>query len=99
MSTEIICVIITSLTAITTAIIGRKSIKNQEQQKKREERRREESLLNLDMTVAAMDLTEVCANALTGGHNNGNVEEARKKVLSCREKYKEFQRKVISEEI
>ena len=44
---------------------------------KHAELRRKESLLSLEMMDATLQLSIVTSNALTGGHNNGNVERAR----------------------
>ena len=57
---------------------------------KREGIRREEALLSLQMIDATMQLSLVASNALTNGHNNGNVEQARIAAQKAQERYKEF---------
>lgn len=51
------------------------------------------------MMDATMQLSIVSANALTNGHNNGNVEEARKAAQKAREDYERFLREVASQSI
>lgn len=96
---EIICTVITGIASIIVALVGYRISKSHKESEKRAERRKMESILSLEMVVATMELTEVCANALTGGHNNGNVAAAKKKCNCAREKYKAFQKEVVAEEI
>ena len=63
------------------------------------ERRKRESQLSIEMQAATLDLSIVCANALTGGVNNGNVEVARKKAKQAQDAYLAFEREVLSEEL
>ena len=42
------------------------------------------------MIDATMQLSLVASNALTNGHNNGNVEQARIAAQKAQERYKEF---------
>ena len=65
----------------------------------REKRREKEALLSMAMMDATMQLSIVSANALTNGHNNGNVEEARKAAQKAREDYERFLREVASQSI
>ena len=105
MSTEILCTIISALTTIAVAILGifqaREAKKNRkvlEDQDIKANRRKKESLLALKMQNASLELSIVCANALTGGHNNGNVEEAKKAAQKAREDYEQFLIEVMAED-
>ena len=61
--------------------------------------RREESLLSLHMMDATLQLSVVTSNALTGGHNNGNVERARAAAQKAANDYEEFMRKATIQEM
>lgn len=97
--TEIVCTIINGVIAITVAVIGYRLTKTKKEEELRNERRKSESLLCLELIDATMELSVACCNALTGGCNNGNVEEAKSKAKKAKDKYKEFERKVLAEEI
>lgn len=60
-------------------------------------RRAEESKLSMQMMDATMQLSIVSANALSGGHNNGNVEAAKEAAEKAQEEYQNFLRKVAAE--
>lgn len=73
------------------AAVDREEMK--EQAKRSEERaklRAEESTLSMQMINASLQLSVVCANALTGGHNNGNVEEAKVSAEKAQNEYEKF---------
>lgn len=109
---EIFGIIMTSVTTIIVAILGRSFKKTESDLKKREEemaklkeledkrsaRRAKEMRLSLDMMSATMDLSFACCNALCGGTNNGNVEKAKEKALKAEEAYIKFERDLVSEE-
>ena len=97
--TEIICTVINALGALLVAIVGYKVTKARKEEELRKERIKEETLLSLEINEATMDLSLACCNALTGGHNNGNVEEAKEKAIKAKEKYQLFERKILAEEI
>lgn len=97
--TEIICTIINGIMAIIVAVIGYKITKDKKDEELRNERRKAESLLCLELIDATMELSVACCNALTGGANNGNVEEAKNKAKKAKDKYKDFERKVLAEEL
>lgn len=50
------------------------------------------------MLNATLELSIVCANALAGGHNNGNVEEARIAAKQARDEYEKFVIEMAAEE-
>lgn len=50
------------------------------------------------MLDATLELSIVSSNALTNGHNNGNVEEARLAAKKAKEDYQAFLLEIMSEE-
>lgn len=97
--TEIICAAIAAAATIICAVIAGKSKKRDEKAEKRAELRRKESLLSLRMIDATLQLSVVSANALTNGHNNGNVERARVAAQEAAEEYKKFMEEITSQEV
>lgn len=100
---NILPVIISSISAIVVALIGAHSLKVEKANKKRaektdlrEQRREKESRLSMDMMYATMQLSIVSANALTNGHNNGNIEMAYKAAQEAKDKYDAFLKDVAS---
>lgn len=65
----------------------------------REAMRAEESRLSIQMMSATLQLSVVTANALTGGHNNGNVEKARTAAEEAMTEYTAFISKIASKEV
>lgn len=90
METEIIVSIITSISAIIVAVIGAVNIRLHHQEEKKAEQRAIEARLGMEMQVAAIELSDVIAIAVTGGHTNGNVEAARKKAKDAKKAYYDF---------
>lgn len=95
--------IIPALAGILVAIIeavaarDRKRVReSHEKQEKRAEIRAEESRLAMQLMDATLQLSIVNANAVTGGHNNGNVERARKAADKAQKEYHAFLEKVAS---
>lgn len=106
MSTEVICTIITAVASIIVAAIGintaKQNKRTEEANKRAEEHaklRQQESLLSLRMMDATLQLSVVTSNALTGGHNNGNVERAREAAKKAADDYEEFMRKITAHEV
>jgi len=97
--TTIICSLISVLGTIAVSIISARTAKSVKKSEKKEERRQQESMLSLQMMSATMELSVACCNALCGGTNNGNVKKAWDKAEKAAEAYKEFERKVLAEEI
>lgn len=91
--------IIPGLCTIICAWIGAKSEKRRKKDERRAQLRQNESLLSLRMMDATLQLSVVSANALTGGHNNGNVEAAREAAQKVAEEYQEFMRGVTAFEV
>lgn len=89
--------IISAIAAIVVAVIewrasqDRKILKKaQAEAEIRAQQREKESRLSMQMMDATLQLSVVTANALTGGHNNGNVEAARKAAEDASRAYKQF---------
>ena len=97
--TEAICAAISGLCAIFAACMGKMAGDCVHRSERRSELRRRESLLSLEMMDATLKLSVVTANALTGGHNNGNVERAREASKAAAQEYEEFKRRVTAHEL
>lgn len=102
---QIICAFLSAASAIAVAVIGfnvKKNEKRDQEQRNLEEQqqeiRRKESRLSLQLLDASIQLGIVCANALSGGHNNGNVEEARIAANKAREEYVKFLMETMANE-
>ena len=48
---------------------------------------------------ATLQLSVVTSNALTGGHNNGNVERAREAAQKAADEYEDFMLELTAHEI
>lgn len=89
--------IIPAVAAIIVAVIEaiaaherRQSKEEKEHAVHREQRREEEMRLSMRMMSATLQLSVVTANALTGGHNNGNVERAKDAAEKAETDYQAF---------
>lgn len=98
--------IIPALAAVAVALIEARAAKERKQTKEqkakeelREARRAEESRLSMQMMYATLQLSVVTANALTGGHNNGNVEQAKRAAEKAETEYQAFLQNVAAAEI
>ena len=96
---DIICAAIAGCASIIAAAIGLHVKKENKKMEHRAELRQRESLLSLRMMDATLQLSVVTSNALTGGHNNGNVERARIAANKAAEDYEEFLREVTAHEV
>lgn len=97
--TEIICAVVSALAAVVCALIARSSKAAASRAERHASLRERENLLMLKMTDANMQLAIVSANALTGGHNNGNVERARDAAKAAADEYMKFMREVTAHEV
>ena len=91
---------------IIVAIIEKNASKARQEQKEKDEKdeeraklRERESRLSMRMLDATLQLSIVEANALTGGHNNGNVETARKAAEAAQKEYTAFLQEIASHEV
>lgn len=88
--------------AVIEAVAAKERRQNKAQREKQERRaaqRAEESRLSMQMMDATLQLSIVSANALTNGHNNGNVERARIAAQKAQEEYEKFLQKLASNEL
>jgi hypothetical protein len=96
---EIICAAIAAIATIVAASIGLHVKHTNAQMEHKAALRQKESLLCLRMIDATLQLSVVSSNALTGGHNNGNVERARLAAQKAAADYEDFMRDLTSHEI
>ena len=96
---EIICALIAAACSVAVALIGRGVRASAARTERHAKLRQEEGLLSMKMMDATMQLCIVTANALTGGHNNGNVERAREASKIAAQEYENFMRRVTAHEV
>ena len=89
---SIICALIAAVAAIVVAGIETNNVKHRKREEKRRERRERETYLAMELQSATLDLAFVTSLAVTGGHTNGNVEEAQEKAKEAQENYRRFLR-------
>ena len=70
-----------------------------ERQKRHEEERANELRLSMCLIHATLQLSVVSSNALTGGHNNGNVERARLAAKKAEEEYDNFLKELGAKQV
>lgn len=88
----LICALISAVAMILVAIIETNNRKHRKREKARQERRERETYLAMELQSATLDLAFVTSLAVTGGHTNGNVEEAQNKAKEAQEAYRKFLR-------
>ena len=98
--------IITGLFTVLVAIIEliaakdrKESKKNQERLKRHEQQRAKETKLQMEMNSATLQLCVVTSNALTGGHNNGNVERARQAARDAEDAYNAYIQELAANQV
>lgn len=96
---EIICALIAAACSIAVTLIGRSVKASAARAERHAKLRQEEELLSMKMMDATLQLCIVTANALTGGHNNGNVERAREASRAAAREYEDFMRRVTANEV
>lgn len=74
-----------------------RATKDRRRSERRAALRAEESRLSMQFMDATCQLAEVSANALAGGHNNGNVEDAKEAASKAKAEYYEFLKKTSAE--
>lgn len=99
MTAEVICALIAGISSIVAAAIGWRVRRSNDRAEAHSQLRRKESLLSLRMLDATLQLSVVASNALTNGHNNGNVERARKAAKDAADAYENFMREVVATEV
>ena len=103
---KIFSVVFPAICTIIVAIIGKNTTKAQAEQKEKDEKaeeqaklRERENRLTMKMIYATLQLSLVEANALTGGHNNGNVERARAAAEAAQIEYHTFLQDIAAHEV
>ena len=106
MDPSVVCALIAAAASILVAAMSvhtkrtnDKVLKSSKDMEERAEVRKQESMLSLQMMDATLQLSIVCSNALTGGHNNGNVERARTAAEKAAKKYEDFIREVAADSL
>lgn len=96
---ELVSALAAPIAAIIVAIVEWRAAKDRKAMKKaqeladqRQKIRDDEMALLLDIMLANMQLSQVTARALSGGKNNGNVEEAEKSAANAVAKFNKFSR-------
>lgn len=92
----------TVLVAIIELIAAKdrkQSKKDQERLKRHEQQRAKETKLQMEMNSATLQLCIVTSNALTGGHNNGNVERARQAAKDAEEEYNAYIQELAANQV
>ena len=92
----------TVLVAIIELIAAkdRKQSKNDHERLKRHEQQRaKETKLQMEMNSATLQLCVVTSNALTGGHNNGNVERARQAAKDAEDAYNAYIQELAANQV
>lgn len=98
--------VISGLFMVVVALIEAQAAKDRkktkeetERQKQHEEERAKELRLSMRLIHATLQLGVVSANALTGGHNNGNVERARLTAEKAEEEYDDFLKELGAKQV
>lgn len=92
----------TVLVAIIELIAAKdrkESKKDQERLKRHEQQRAKETKLQMEMNSATLQLCVVTSNALTGGHNNGNVEMARQAARDAEDAYNAYIQELAANQV
>lgn len=92
----------TVLVAIIELIAAKdrkESKRDQERLKRHEQQRAKETKLQMEMNSATLQLCVVTSNALTGGHNNGNVERARQAARDAEEAYNAYIQELAANQV
>ena len=98
--------IIPAASAIVVAVIEALAARDRSRAKKQaetlkrhEQQRAEETRLAMAMNSATLQLCVVTANALPGGHNNGNVERAREAAQEAEDAYNQFIQRLAANQV
>lgn len=94
-----VAAVIVAIIEAIAAVDRKKTKKSRTEAEKHEKLRTEEARLSMKMMSATLQLSVVTANALTGGHNNGNVEAARLAAENAQADYQAFLQKVTAQEV
>lgn len=84
--------LINAIVLVVVALINRNQKTEHSKNEERAKAREKESRLSMDLMEATSELSDVIAIAVSGGHVNGNVEQARERAKLARENYRQFVR-------
>lgn len=103
---RVFAIVVPSALTIIIAVIGKRDAKDRkaaaERDARAEERaklREKESRLSMKMLDATLQLSIVTSNAVTGGHNNGNVERAKAAAEAAQIEYHTFLQDIAAHEV
>lgn len=91
-----------ALSGLALVVVAIIETRNTRQRKKSEERmalRERENRLGMELMCSTSQLSDVISIAVTGGHTNGNVEEAQQRARKAREAYDDFLRDIASHDV
>ena len=88
----VMCALISAVATVIVAAIETTNRRHRKREEHRRERRERESYLSMELQSATLELAFVTSLAVTGGHTNGNVEEAQEKAKQAQEAYRRFLR-------
>ena len=91
--------VVPAAAAVVVAIIEAIAAKERRATKADREWREKESRLSMQMMHATLQLSIVTSNAVTGGHNNGNVERARTAAEAAEKAYQDFLMEAAAHEV
>lgn len=96
---DIICASITAVAGIVVTLLSLHIKHANKRTDERAELRKKESLLSLSLMDSVLQLSLVCANALTNHENNGNVAKAYEAAQKSGESYKSFMHEITASSI
>jgi hypothetical protein len=88
----LICAFFSAFATVIVAVVETSNRRHRKREQARRERRERETYLAMELQSATLDLAFVTSLAVTGGHTNGNVEEAQDKAKEAQENYRKFLR-------
>lgn len=91
--------VIVAIIELIAAKDRKESKRDQERIKRHEQQRAKETKLQMEMNSATLQLCVVTSNALTGGHNNGNVEKARQAAKDAEEAYNAYIQELAANQV
>jgi hypothetical protein len=95
--TEIIVSIISSITAISVAVIGAINLKHRRTDEHKAEIRSREFRLGMEMQAACIELSDVIAISISGEKFNQDIENARRKAQDAKGAYYAFLKTVAAD--
>ena len=96
---SIVAAIISAVAAVMVAHINTRQEKQNKEVNEHNQRREKEAVLNGKMVSALCGLSDVTAEAVRGGHTNGNLEEAQKKAKQAQDEYDEFLQSIALQDL